>query len=89
MTMAPQPLNEANFVDKFIHAVFNSIANAKSARIRAAAAKDPEFQKIVKDLEISRANLAKWIERKRKEDPDFRERDDAIQNFYDIAARHG
>ena len=87
--MARQRLDEGTFIDKFINSVFNSIASAKSSSLRKAASRDPEFQKIVKDLEDSRARLIRLVEKRRQEDPEFRKDDDAVQRFYDIAARHG
>lgn len=68
--MSKRPLNE-NIVIDFVEAVFNAIINQRNKAIERAAAKDPEFQRITKQIETGRNDLIQWAEEKAKTDPNF------------------
>jgi TRAP-type mannitol/chloroaromatic compound transport system substrate-binding protein len=72
-------LTEQGFIVRFIEAVFDSVVRERNQAIRKAAEKDPEFRRIINDLERSKKKLAQWAVKRKKEDPAFRRADSAFR----------
>lgn len=71
-------ITEAGFVVTFIERIFDAIVRQRSAAIRKAAERDPEFKRILGNLERSRSELEAWI-KKNRDDPEFAAANDAVR----------
>ena len=61
-------LNESNFVIDFVEAVFDAIVRQRNKAIQKAAEQDPEFKRIVAQIQKGRDDLAVWAKEQAKED---------------------
>jgi hypothetical protein len=66
-----QQLNEQRFVTDFISKIFNAIIRDRNQALTRTMEKDPEFQKIIADVEKSKNELHDWIEKRVKKDPEL------------------
>ena len=79
--MSPQQLNEQRFVTDFIKRVFNAVVDQRNRALERAMEKDPEFQKIVGDVEKSRRDLEAWVARRAKSDPNLADKLKLVRSF--------
>ena len=66
------------FITDFISKVFNSIVDQRNRALEKALHRDPEYQKILADLEKSRAEMKEHIQRRLEEDPELARRYERI-----------
>lgn len=67
-----EQLNESHgFIAGFVQKVFDSVVKERNRALRAAQKKDPDFKRIVANLERNKKDLEDWVKEHRKVDPEF------------------
>lgn len=61
------------FIAGFVQKVFDSVVKERNRALRAAQKKDPDFKRIVANLERNKKDLEDWAKKHRAEDPEFAE----------------
>ena len=86
--MTRRPLNEDGFVLKFVAAIYNAILNNKKRALERAMQSDPQFRKIVADIEQSKRDLEQWVAQQRSDLPPERQQNvDAINKALGVTAK--
>lgn len=76
-----EQLNE-HFATNFVKKVFMSIVSQRNAALEKAAKQDPEFKRIIRQADEAKRDLEKWVQKKRSEDPDFKDTYDFVNQMY-------
>ena len=61
-------LNE-NVITDVVYKIFNAIIDDRNRSLERAQKKDPEFQRIIADVEKSKRELSSWVAKQLKRDP--------------------
>ena len=61
-------LNE-NVITDVVAKIFNAIIDDRNRSLERAQKKDPEFQRIIADVEKSKRELSGWVAKQLKRDP--------------------
>ena len=59
--MSKPMLTEQGFIFRFVEAVFNAVVRQRNKALQKAAERDPEFQKIISNLEANKRSLEAWV----------------------------
>ena len=66
-------LNE-NVITDVVYKIFNAIIDDRNRSLERAQKKDPEFQRIIADVEKSKRELSSWVAKQLKKDPELARR---------------
>ena len=66
-------LNE-NIITDVVAKIFNAIIDDRNRSLERAQQNDPEFQKIIANVERSKKELISWVDKQLKKDPELARR---------------
>ncbi len=85
--MPKTPLNEG-IVERLLTAIFMSVAKEKGEVLKQKFDNDPKIQFHLKQLETSRDALEKYIESRRKKDPNVAKMEKEIERLTAVFRKH-
>jgi len=76
-------INE-NVLNEFLGRILKSLAGKSGKKAAALMNADPEMQKLMKKGDDLANKMRKQIQKKRKEDPEYKRQTDALDKIWDL-----
>lgn len=82
--MAKYKYKNENVLNEFLGRILKSLAGKSGKKAAALMNADPEMQKLMKKGDDLANKMRKQIQKKRKEDPEYKRQTDALDKIWDL-----
>lgn len=81
--MAKYVVKENKIITEFLGGLFKAIAKKKSTKVLKALSRDPVMKRHIKAADKIGKDIIQHIEKKKKDDPEWADRYDAVSDYFD------